>query len=119
MRLRRLIFALLIGTLGREGDLALTVTASTVRPVRIGFATMPDAAELRDAVLDGIPEELIHDDVHGKPLWRKQMTLRLAPDSVCGPCCATPGISASRRVATPATAAPAPCCSTASRCIAA
>ena len=72
--------ALLIGTIGRDGDLALTVTASTVRPVRIGFATMPDAAELREAILDGIPEEAYHDDVHGKPLWRKQMTLRLAEE---------------------------------------
>jgi CO/xanthine dehydrogenase FAD-binding subunit len=72
--------ALLIGTLGREGDLALTVTASTVRPVRIGFATMPDVAELREALLDGIPDEVYHDDVHGKPVWRKQMTLRLAEE---------------------------------------
>jgi CO/xanthine dehydrogenase FAD-binding subunit len=72
--------ALLIGTVGREGDLMLTVTASTVRPVRIGFATMPDAAELREAILDGIPDDLYHDDVHGKPVWRKQMTLRLAEE---------------------------------------
>jgi len=72
--------ALLIGTLGREGDLALTVTASTVRPHRIGFAAMPDAADLREAILDGIPDEEYHDDVHGKPLWRKQMTLRLAEE---------------------------------------
>jgi CO/xanthine dehydrogenase FAD-binding subunit len=72
--------ALLIGTIGREGDLALTVTASTVRPVRIGFASMPDAAELREAILDGIPDETYHDDVHGKPDWRKQMTLRLAEE---------------------------------------
>jgi hypothetical protein len=71
---------LVIGTGGRDGDLALTVTASTLRPVRIGFATMPDAADLRDAMLDGIPDELYHDDVHGKPFWRKQMTLRLAEE---------------------------------------
>jgi CO/xanthine dehydrogenase FAD-binding subunit len=72
--------ALLIGTTGREGNLTLTVTASTVRPVRVGFATMPDAADLREAILDGIPEEIYHDDVHGKPLWRKQMTWRLAEE---------------------------------------
>jgi CO/xanthine dehydrogenase FAD-binding subunit len=72
--------ALLIGTTDREGDLALTVTASTVRPHRIGFAAMPDAAELREAILDGIPDEIYHDDVHGKPVWRKQMTLRLAEE---------------------------------------
>ncbi len=72
--------ALVIGTISRDGDLALTVTASTVRPVRIGFAAMPDAADLREAILDGIPNDLIHDDVHGKPAWRKQMTLRLAEE---------------------------------------
>jgi CO/xanthine dehydrogenase FAD-binding subunit len=72
--------ALLIGTIGREGDLALTVTASTVRPVRIDFATMPDVADLREAILDGIPDEVYHDDIHGKPVWRKQMTLRLAEE---------------------------------------
>src|SRR3954466_9652204 len=60
--------ALLIGTLGREGDLVVTVTASTVRPHRIDFTTMPDAAELREAILDGIPDEAYHDDVHGKPV---------------------------------------------------
>ncbi len=70
----------MIGTVSRAGELALTVTASTVRPVRIDFATLPDAAELRDAILDGIPDELYHDDIHGKPAWRKQMTLRLAEE---------------------------------------
>jgi CO/xanthine dehydrogenase FAD-binding subunit len=75
--------ALLIGTASREGDLALTVTASTVRPVRIGFAAVPDAGELREAILDGIPDEVYHDDVHGKPLWRRQMTLRLAEEIRC------------------------------------
>ena len=36
--------------------------------------------------------------------------------SACAPSCATPGASRSRRAATPATAAPAPCSSTARRC---
>ena len=74
---------LVIGSIGRAGDLALTVTASTVRPVRIDFATMPDAADLREAVLEAIPDEIYHDDVHGKPLWRKAMTMRLAEDIRC------------------------------------
>ena len=58
----------------------MTVTASTVRPVRIDLATMPDAGDLREAMLEAIPDEVYHDDVHGKPLWRKQMTLRLAEE---------------------------------------
>jgi hypothetical protein len=39
---------------------------------------MPDATELREAILNIIPDDLYHDDVHGKPFWRKHMTLRLA-----------------------------------------
>jgi CO/xanthine dehydrogenase FAD-binding subunit len=71
--------ALLIGTLKGEG-LALTVTASTVRPVQLSFPKLPPAGELRDAILQGIPDALYHDDVHGKPAWRKHMTLRLAEE---------------------------------------
>jgi CO/xanthine dehydrogenase FAD-binding subunit len=72
--------ALLIGSINAEGDLALTVTASTVRPVRLSFAGMPEPSELREAILHGIPDELYHNDVHGKPPWRKHMTLRLAEE---------------------------------------
>jgi CO/xanthine dehydrogenase FAD-binding subunit len=71
--------ALLIGAVGADGFL-LTVTASTKRPVRIAFAGMPDAGELHRAMLDGIADGLYHDDVHGKPDWRKHMTLRLAEE---------------------------------------
>jgi hypothetical protein len=31
-------------------------------------------------ILDRIPDDLYHDDVHGKPAWRKHMTLRLAEE---------------------------------------
>jgi CO/xanthine dehydrogenase FAD-binding subunit len=71
--------ALLIGSIGSEGALALTVTASTVRPVRLFFAGIPQMSELRDAILR-IPDGLYHNDVHGKPPWRKHMTLRLAEE---------------------------------------
>jgi hypothetical protein len=36
--------------------------------------------ELRDAILQRIPDALYHDDIHGKPAWRKHMTLRLAEE---------------------------------------
>jgi CO/xanthine dehydrogenase FAD-binding subunit len=72
--------ALLIGSSGAEGDLVLTVTASTVRPVRLSFAGIPQASELHEAILRRIPNELYHNDVHGKPPWRKHMTLRLAEE---------------------------------------
>jgi CO/xanthine dehydrogenase FAD-binding subunit len=69
--------ALLIGRLATDG-LKLTVTASTIRPIQLAFAGVPGAEDLRDAILNGIPGALYHDDVHGKPAWRKHMTLRLA-----------------------------------------
>jgi CO/xanthine dehydrogenase FAD-binding subunit len=72
--------ALLIGSMAPDGGFALTVTASTKRPVKLSFKKLPDAAELHNAILQGIPEGLYHDDIHGKPLWRKHMTLRLASE---------------------------------------
>jgi CO/xanthine dehydrogenase FAD-binding subunit len=72
--------ALLLGSIGGDGAVALTVTASTVRPVRLRFAAIPQASELREAILQRIPDGLYHDDVHGKPEWRKHMTLRLAEE---------------------------------------
>jgi CO/xanthine dehydrogenase FAD-binding subunit len=72
--------ALLIGSLGSAGNLALTVTASTVRPVQLAFNVIPQANELRDAILHHVPDTLYHNDVHGKPPWRKHMTLRLAEE---------------------------------------
>jgi len=72
--------ALVIGTLGHDGAVALTVTASTKRPVRLSFAKVPDASDLREAILGAIPDDLYHDDIHGKPFWRKHMTLRLASE---------------------------------------
>jgi CO/xanthine dehydrogenase FAD-binding subunit len=72
--------ALLIGSIDANGTMNLTVTASTVRPIRLSFAKLPDAAALRDAIALAIPDDLYHDDVHGKPYWRKHMTRRLAEE---------------------------------------
>lgn len=71
---------LLIGSLGNDDAFALTVTASTKRPVQLSFAAIPEARELREAILQRIPEGLYHTDIHGKPAWRKHMTLRLAEE---------------------------------------
>src|SRR5882757_3695809 len=72
--------ALLIGSLTGEDAFALTVTASTKRPVQLSFAKIPTAKELRETILQRIPDELYHTDVHGKPAWRKHMTLRLGEE---------------------------------------
>jgi CO/xanthine dehydrogenase FAD-binding subunit len=72
--------ALLIGSIDSAGAFALTVTASTVRPIKLSFAAIPTREELGAAILTGIPDALYHTDVHGKPLWRKHMTFRLAAE---------------------------------------
>jgi CO/xanthine dehydrogenase FAD-binding subunit len=71
--------ALLIGT-AADHRFVLTVTGSTVRPVQIAFSAAPTAAQLIDTINERIPAPLYHDDLHGKPAWRKQMTLRLAEE---------------------------------------
>jgi CO/xanthine dehydrogenase FAD-binding subunit len=71
--------ALLIGTL-EDNRLILTVTGSTVRPIRITFSDNPTRDELHIAIEKNIPDALYHNDVHGKPEWRRQMTFRLAEE---------------------------------------
>lgn len=72
--------ALLIGSLDSAGALKLTVTASTVRPIVLSFPGPTDANALRTAIAEAVTDDLFHADIHGKPLWRKHMTLRLAEE---------------------------------------
>jgi CO/xanthine dehydrogenase FAD-binding subunit len=72
---------LLIGTLcPREGSLALTVTAGTVRPVVIKFSRVPTADQLLSKLREAIPDALYLDDVHGTPAYRKHMTFYFAEE---------------------------------------
>ncbi|MCX2747856.1 FAD binding domain-containing protein [Arthrobacter sp. MI7-26] len=73
---------LLIGRLDADGSLVLTVTAATKRPVQLRFAAAQvlDAGQLAAAVERSIPPELYHDDIHGLPEWRRDMTVRLAEE---------------------------------------
>lgn len=71
---------LLIGRLDGGTSLVLTVTAATKRPVQLRFGHLPDAAELAAALSDAIPENLYHNDIHGLPAWRRDMTYRLAEE---------------------------------------
>lgn len=70
--------ALLVGTLDRAGPFVLTVTASTVRPFRLAFPTLPSIDDLHHALNATIREEEYHDDVHGRPDWRRHVTALLA-----------------------------------------
>jgi len=66
--------ALLIGTRGSDGDLLITITASTPRPVQLAFAGIPAADELRRAIASAIPDEGYFDDVNGLPHYRRHLT---------------------------------------------
>jgi CO/xanthine dehydrogenase FAD-binding subunit len=72
--------ALLIGRLDGGTSLVLTVTAATKRPVQLRFDGMPEPDRLAAALEDAIPAELYHDDIHGLPAWRRDMTYRLAEE---------------------------------------
>ena len=65
---------LLIGTLGADGNLLLTITASTPRPVQLAFSGMPSPAELQEALTAAIPEDSYFDDVNGRPAYRRHLT---------------------------------------------
>ncbi len=72
---------LLIATLcPREGSMALTVTAATVRPVRIEFPRVPAADQLRSKLREAIPDDWYLDDVHGTPDYRKHLTFYFAEE---------------------------------------
>jgi CO/xanthine dehydrogenase FAD-binding subunit len=80
---------LLVGRRDPEGAFVLTVTASTKRPVQLRFPAheLPDPDALARAIDAAIPRELYHDDIHGLPEWRRDMTYRLAEElrvELCG-----------------------------------
>jgi CO/xanthine dehydrogenase FAD-binding subunit len=73
--------ALVIGTVSPDdGVFALTVTASTPRPIRLSFADLPDRDTLRGRIEAAIPPEAYYNDVHGAPAWRRQVTLQFAEE---------------------------------------
>lgn len=71
---------LLIGTLGQDGGLLLTVTAATPRPIQLRFDAVPDAAALRQRLDETIPGEMYFDDVHGAPDYRRHLTHHFADE---------------------------------------
>ncbi|MBV9968726.1 MAG: FAD binding domain-containing protein [Xanthobacteraceae bacterium] len=72
--------ALLIGTLAQDDSFTLTITASTPRPVRLAFDTVPARVALKQRIEAAISESQYFGDVHGAPAWRRYMTLHLAEE---------------------------------------
>lgn len=72
--------ALLIGTRAQDGGFALTITASTPRPMKLSFDAVPSAEALRARIEEMLPPGAYYDDVHGAPDWRRAMTLKFAAD---------------------------------------
>jgi xanthine dehydrogenase iron-sulfur cluster and FAD-binding subunit A len=71
--------ALLIGTrCPVEGDILLTITAATVRPIQLRFDGLPSAVEVKRAIDDAVPFSLYLDDTHGSPAHRKCLTYYFA-----------------------------------------
>lgn len=71
--------ALLVGTTGEDGDLTLTVTGSTPRPVQLHLLH-PRADELRAAIDAAIPANGYFDDVNGTPAYKRHLTYHFAEE---------------------------------------
>ena len=73
--------AVLIGLRSRDGGFALTLTASTRRPIRLDFAALPSPAALAGRIETEVSTTgLWHDDIHGDPRWRRHVSLLLAAE---------------------------------------
>lgn len=70
---------LLVGTKDRtRGDLLITITAATPRPVQLHFAQLPSATELRRAIDAKISADGYFDDVHGSAAYKRHLTAYFA-----------------------------------------
>ncbi|WP_423921616.1 FAD binding domain-containing protein [Frigoribacterium sp. 2-23] len=91
---------LVIGRVAADGELVITVTAGTPRPVQLSFAELPSADALETALLR---VDDWYDDPHGAPDWRRHVSTLFAHeirDELAGPPPQAPPA--------PAPAAPAP-----------
>ncbi len=71
---------LLIGTLAPSGAFTLTVTASVPRPIQFHFDGIPATPTLAAAVERKISPDAYYDDMHGRPDWRRHVTLLYAEE---------------------------------------
>ncbi len=71
--------ALLIGTSDpARGDLLLTITAATPRPVQLRFEHAPSAEALRAAIDTAVPADGYFADVHGSAPYKHHLTYQFA-----------------------------------------
>jgi CO/xanthine dehydrogenase FAD-binding subunit len=68
----------MIATQG-DGDLLLTITAGTTRPVRLAFDSVPDAETLQHGI-DSIPDDMWFDDPNGTPDHRRHLARHFAEE---------------------------------------
>ncbi len=64
--------------MGPGGDLLLTITAATDRPVQLRFAAMPSANALREAIDTQVAAERWFQDVHGSAPYKRHVTRHFA-----------------------------------------
>ncbi|WP_411731405.1 FAD binding domain-containing protein [Paeniglutamicibacter sp.] len=71
--------AMVIGRLDEDGLFTLTVSGSTTRPMHLRFGPdeYPTPALLLSRLDETIAPADYHDDIHGRPPWRRAMTRRL------------------------------------------
>jgi CO/xanthine dehydrogenase FAD-binding subunit len=76
--------ALLVGTI-EGGVVELTLTGSVPRPVRLAVPAGLGGALLQDAVAAAVERHGPgwYDDIHGRPAWRRRITLLMAEDICC------------------------------------
>jgi len=81
--------ALLIGTREASGDMLLTITAATPRPVQIRFAIPPSSTEVRAAIEAQVADTGWFDDVNGSPAYKRHVSLYFG-EQICAELAADP-----------------------------
>ncbi|MGV1768180.1 FAD binding domain-containing protein [Rhizobium rhizogenes] len=71
---------LLIGAIAGDNSFILIITAATSRPVRLVFESPPSPSALIASLDQHIPPDLYHDDMHGRPEWRRHVTIEFAEE---------------------------------------
>ena len=67
--------ALIVGTQdASKGDLTLTISAATCRPIQIRFERLPNAAKLHEAIDAHVAEAQWFGDVHGSAPYKRHLT---------------------------------------------